>query len=114
MDTNTTILTLIYHHIVLPRRLPQGQDWDHEALSSNILQLLLEAANTMSTLIAADHKERWERVVEALVNHDKIHHHNLIVEEFLEEALMNLKRDNMLILHIMEQNAGVLIIRNQK
>lgn len=114
MDTDSKLLELLYHHIVLPRRLPQRQDWDHEGLSYSLLKLLLEAANIMCATIAENHKDKWGRVIEALIKFNKIHHQNLVVEDFLQDALTNLKKGHMLILHVMEQNAGVLIFRHQE
>lgn len=113
MDQDTRLIKLVHDHVIFPRRLPQIHDWNVEGLSQELLQLLLNAAKLMSEIDEANHKHKWTLVAESLASHGKIHFNNMVLEDLLLEALTNLGEGCMLILHVVEQNAGVLIIHDQ-
>jgi hypothetical protein len=102
------LLESVFNHLVLPPKLPGQQDIDIEGIEQSILTRLIRTCDTLGKFTGQQFAETWASVRHSLrvcLNINPVR---------LEKALMlqefcNLQRKDLLILHVVEQNAALLI-----
>lgn len=105
-----TLLHRIYNHLVLPPQLPGEQDEDIETISYEVTQRLVNACNSVGSLI----DEKWSHAFQCF--HVSLTTCIELNTGRLEKATLlkhfsRLETNHMLILHVVEQNAALLIRR---
>jgi hypothetical protein len=104
------LLESLFNHLVLPPKLPGQQDIDIERINENILTRLIHACNTLGNITGQEFVDTW-----ALIGHS-LHHCLHLHQRRLEKSSMlyefrHLQPKHVLILHIVEQNAALLVRR---
>ncbi|OCL12896.1 hypothetical protein AOQ84DRAFT_417852 [Glonium stellatum] len=111
MDTSASLLPLVFNHIALPPQLPGSHDSNIEEVGKDICARLLNANRHLTglksdILVQASHHVHQSLEICMLVNDV-----GRLNKSALLESMRDLKRGEVLILHITEQNAGLLIRR---
>ncbi len=107
------LLESVFNHLVLPPKLPGQQDRDIEAIEQNILTRLIRACDTLSGLTNQQFAGTWASVSHSLHLCLNINLGRLDKESMLQ-AFYKLQRKDLLTLHVVEQNAALLIRRHIK
>jgi hypothetical protein len=106
-----TLLEAVFNHLVLPPKLPGQLDTDIEGIEHSILTRLIRACDTLSGFAGQEFAGTWASVCRSLRACLSITHGRLIKASMLQE-FRNLQPKNLLILHVVEQNAALLIRRH--
>jgi hypothetical protein len=105
------LLELVFNHLVLPPKLPGQQDIDIEGIETSILNRLIHACDTIDKLTSQKFAETWDSVRHSLRLCLKLNPGRLEKASMLQE-FSNLQQKDLLILHVVEQNAALLIRRH--
>jgi len=109
----TSVLELVFNHLVLPPKLPGHQDTDIEGIERNILSRLVCACDTLKNSSGQQFGETWASVCYSLRICLNMNRGRLEKASVLHE-FRTLQQDSPLILHVVEQNAALLIRHHQK
>ena len=101
-------LESVFNHLVLPPKLPGRQDVDTEDIQHNLLSRLIRACDTLKRFTGRESRETWASVHHSLLICLKTNRGRLEKASMLEE-LPKLPRNGIIILHVVEQNAALLI-----
>lgn len=104
------LLESLFNHLVLPPKLPGQQDTDTERINESILTRLIHACNTLGKLPGQEFAEAWASICHSLRLCLHLHQGRLEKRSMLYE-FCRLQPNHLLILHIVEQNAALLIRR---
>ncbi|KAI1778973.1 hypothetical protein F4818DRAFT_455215 [Hypoxylon cercidicola] len=104
------LLKSVFNHLVLPPQLPGGQDPDIETVSRDVLERMIRACETANTLLDSPWSEAFQSVRISLEACLALHSGRL-EKSTMRDHFRGLQPNHMLILHIVEQNAAVLIHR---
>ena len=102
------LLESVFNHLVLPPKLPGQQDIDVEGIEQSILTRLIRACDILGKFTGQQFAETWGSVRHSLRVCLKINPGRLEKASMLQE-FRNLQRKDLLILHVVEQNAALLI-----
>ncbi|KAI1654401.1 hypothetical protein F4813DRAFT_370697 [Daldinia decipiens] len=104
------LLQAVFNHLVLPPRLPGSQDPDIEAVSYDVLMRIIRACDTLDSLV----EPPWSKAYQSLRASFKAClplHSGRLDKSVLLAYFRELQPDQMLILHVIEQNAALLVRR---
>lgn len=101
----------VFNHLVLPPQIPGRQDEDIDSTSENILSRLLQAAQQLGSLCNGRERLALKNLRQTLYQTRYLHSRGRLEKDALEEELRNLELDVPILLHIAEQNAGLIICR---
>lgn len=104
------LLRAVFNHLVLPPRVPGGEDADIEAVSGNVLTRLIRACETVSELTDPPWSEAFRSLQSSLFTCRLLNGAYLDRSAMLER-FRDLEQDQTLILHVAKQNAALLIRR---
>ncbi|KAI8963576.1 hypothetical protein F5Y11DRAFT_144057 [Daldinia sp. FL1419] len=104
------LLQTVFNHLVLPPRLPGSQDSDIEAVSYDVLMRMIRACSTVEDLADPPWSEAFQSLRVSLEECLTLHSGRLEKSTLLDH-FRKLQPHRMLILHIIEQNAALLIRR---
>ncbi|KAJ7460834.1 hypothetical protein FB451DRAFT_1141265 [Mycena latifolia] len=115
MDPNA--LNYIINHLFLPPKLPQ-QDDSLLAFHHELLKHIADCAKSFcdglaNEDVAAEVQTRWAKLRLTLARFANIHESPQISRESLEAAIKHTQPDDVLCLHIVSQNAGVILRRRE-
>lgn len=102
------LLESVFNHLVLPPRLPGQQDVDIEGIKQSILTRLIRASDTLGKFTGQQYAETWASVRHSLRVCLNINPGRLEKVSMLQE-FENLQPKQLLILHVVEQNAALLV-----
>jgi hypothetical protein len=105
------LLESVFNHLVLPPKLPGHRDIDFEGIKQSILTRLIRACDTLGKFTGEQFGETWASVRYSLCICLNINRGRLEKASVLQE-FCNLQRNGLLILHVVEQNAALLIRRH--
>ena len=105
-----TLLESVFNHLVLPPKVPGQLDTDTECIERSILTRLLHACDTIGKLTDQNYAETWASILRSLRVCLNVNQGRLDKTAMLKE-FGNLHPKDLLILHVVEQNAAVLIRR---
>ena len=111
---HTTIWESLTHHVVLPPRLPGRQESRLDSIDQGLNEGLLESARLMRDLMEDLFRDQWDDVRRILLSCKLLHRGGKLTKATLLSAFRGLKGDDALILHIAEQNAGLIIRKLQQ
>jgi hypothetical protein len=100
----------LFNHLVLPPKLPGQQDTEIEGINEIILTRLIHACNTLGKLPSQEFVDTWVSVCHSLRLCLHLHQGRLEKRSMLYE-FCRLQPNHLLILHIVEQNAALLVRR---
>jgi hypothetical protein len=109
MPPSHSSLELVFNHLVLPPKLPQSRDADIEDIESQIIIRLLDATGILKTLANGKSAEAWDHVWASLETCRVVNDDGRLNRATLQDAFQTLQKREGLILHVAEQNAGILI-----
>lgn len=104
----------VFNHLVLPPKLPGKQDVNIERTSNDVLNRLTQATITLGRLAGQEQASTWNAVHKSLRRCHSLHARGRLEKQSLISELRDLKHGQPLMLHIIEQNAGLIIRRNDR
>lgn len=109
--------TYLYHHVVLPPKLPQRDDSD-AAHERSMLETVIQALEDLMVIVEESYIETVDSAIAMIKNlRDNRDIHGNVSEVQLESLLANLAAGNTsgpVPLEIKAQNAGILITRHKE
>ncbi|KAI0192647.1 hypothetical protein EV127DRAFT_362474 [Xylaria flabelliformis] len=106
------LLGSVFDHLVLPPDIPGAQDTDLETISHNVLARMIHATDTAKSLTDyAPWREAYQNLQDSLQACLELNRGSL-ERTSLFEHLQKLELGKVLILYLNEQNAGLLIRRD--
>ena len=106
------VLESLFNHVALPPRLPAKQETNIEQIEHALTARLLDASRVLIDLTNIEFGEHWDHIRRLLQSCKVVNAGGRINKTSLLAALRSLGRNDLLILHIAEQNAGLLIRRH--
>lgn len=107
------LLQAVFNHLVLPPRLPGSQDPDIEAVSYDVLTRIIRASDTLDSLVGPPWSKAYQSLRASFEACLPLHSGRLD-KSVLLAYFRELQPDQMLILHVAEQNAALLIRRTKQ
>jgi hypothetical protein len=107
-------LAIVFNHLVLPPQLPGEQDVDIERTSDDVLNRLTHATITLGRLAGQKQASTWHAVRQSLRRCHSLHARGRLEKQSLISEFQYLKPDQPIILHIIEQNAALIIRRDDR
>lgn len=108
------MLDSLFYHVVLPPRLPGRQDGQLVDVEHALLTRLLLASRAVRDLVDTNFRARWDSVRRSLGISKTVNLGGKLDKGSLLNELRGLQSDEFLILHIAQQNAGLLIRHHQE
>lgn len=105
------LLESVFNHLVPPPKLPGQLDIDTEGIEHSILTRLIRACDTLYRLTGEEFAETWTSIRCSLTVCLNITKGHLKKASMLQE-FCRLQPKDLLILHVVEQNAALLIRRH--
>ena len=105
------LLESLFNHLVLPPKLPGQQDPDIERTKDNILTRLIHSCNTLGKHTGQEFVDTWASIRHSLrlclhLNQGRLEKQSILYE------FCHLQPNHLLILHVVEQNAALLVRRH--
>lgn len=107
-------LELIFNHVALPPRLPGRHDHRIEEIECALTVRLLNASRELRDLMYSDFGDQWDSIRRSLQICKTVNAGGRLNKVSLVTEFQRLERKDLLILHVTEQNAGLLIRRHQE
>lgn len=111
--SNMDLLQAVFNHLVLPPRVPGAQDEDIEAVSHDVLVRMLRACKTINTFVDSSSSQAF-RTLQASLEACLLHNPCRLEKSTMLKHFRNLQPNDMLILHVFEQNCALLIRRENR
>ncbi|KAH6355539.1 hypothetical protein HBI34_227520 [Parastagonospora nodorum] len=102
----------VFNHLVLPPQLPGKQDINTAGIGDAIILRLIQATNTLSRLGSDGQTPTWYAIRQSLYCHQTLHALGRLEKLSLISEFRNLDSDQLLLLHIAEQNAALIVRYN--
>lgn len=109
MTIDSNILPLTFNHVVLPPRLPGTQDGRVEDVERDLLSRLLAATRKVKDCAVNEDLSVWQGIEQSLQTCGLVNENGYVNRVALVDALHELDEHRSIIVHITEQNAGLLI-----
>lgn len=110
----SSTLDSLVNHIALPPRLPGKRENDIPQIERKLTDRLLNAARTLRQLTDSEISSQWEGVRHLLQNCKNANEGGKLNKTSLLAHFRRLEREESIILHVAEQNAGLLIRRHHE
>ncbi|CAJ2499839.1 Uu.00g026920.m01.CDS01 [Anthostomella pinea] len=107
-----SLLQAVFNHVVLPPQVPGCSDADPEGVSRDVALRLLHACNTINALSNPHWSEAFQSLQALLADCLSLNTGRLERSTLLEHY-RQLQPGQMLVLHVVEQNAALLIRREE-
>jgi hypothetical protein len=111
---STTLVDSLFNHLVLPLKLPGSKDEHLQDLNELILALLVEAGHVLFKALSQYNDFKSMGFIKSLETAALLNARGKLDNRALELQFSKLESDEWLILHVVEQNAGLLIYRNDR
>lgn len=106
---NAKLLSVI-NHVILPPRVPAGEDCG-AVINQELLKRLIEAAQSIRDHTSSKCLLEWEQLLSGLKASQALNSEDHLDKATLLDRLRALSPGTFLILHVLNQNAGVLVYR---
>lgn len=100
----------LYNHIALPRNVPGKEDLNLSHIDAGLLARMLSAIGKLTTYTAADLQPCMDGLRNTLEASQGLN--GTITKLMLLKMFRNLNCHNMLVLHIIPQNCGLLVYQD--
>ncbi len=104
------LLNAVFNHLVLPPQIPGEQDSDIEAVSRNILRRAIRTCEAADTLADLPWSEAFQSLRASFKSCFVLNQGRLEKSTMLEH-FRNLQVHHLLVLHVVNQNAALLVRR---
>lgn len=105
------LLESVFNHLVMPPKLPGRLDTNTEGIEHDILTRLIRGCDTLGKFTGQELAETWASLRHSLHVCLNINQGRLEKASMLQE-FYNLQPKDLLILHVVAQNAALLIRRH--
>lgn len=110
----TSLTKTLFNHVALPPQLPGKQDDRIDQVERALTDRLQDASRTLRDLTNDDIRNQFDFVCHTLHVCKTVNAGGKLDTTSLAAEFRNLRRNDLLILHIAEQNTGLLIRRHQQ
>ncbi len=107
-------LESIINHVALPPRLPGKAEYKIEQIEDALTNRLLDASHTLKQCMHFESSHQWDRVRKILQICKVVNAGGKLNKTSLSTEFRALEQKDLLILHVVEQNAGLLIRRHNE
>lgn len=107
-------LELLLNHVALPPRLPGKEDHRIEEVECALTARLLNASRELRDLVYKDYGDQWDSIHRSLQICKNMNAGGRLNKATLVTQFQGLERKSLLVLHVTEQNAGLLIRRHHE
>lgn len=107
-------LESLFNHVALPPRLPGEHDHKIEEIECALTVRLLSASRELRDLMYNDFGDQWDSIRRSLQTCKAVNAGGKLNKASLVTEFRSLERKDLLILHVAEQNAGLLIRRHHE
>ena len=104
----------LIHHLVLPPGLPGKQESRLDMIERDLTNRMLNATRTLSKVVGIDQYQNWDRTRHVLQVVKDLNARGMLNKASLLTEFRRLGANSFLILHVAEQNAGLLIRRREE
>ncbi|CAG8953309.1 hypothetical protein HYFRA_00003516 [Hymenoscyphus fraxineus] len=104
-----TMLESIFHHVALPPKLPNRQEAGLDTIQDSLTERLLNASIAIRDSVYERHGPEWDCVRRSISVSKSINAGGRLDKTTLVKAFRELEGNEMLIVHISEQNAALLV-----
>lgn len=108
--TYRAMLGDLVNHVVLPERLPEKQEMDISLLGPALTERVLQASRMLRDF-DHDNFQLWDDLRRVLLEVKQINRDGPLDKAALVQAFRQLEPGGFIILHVKEQNAGMLVSR---
>jgi hypothetical protein len=108
------LLESLVNHISLPPRLPDKRENWTDQIESALTERVLDASRTLRDLTNGELSYQWDCIRNILQTCKFVNAGGKLNKTSLLTEFRRLGRKDLLILHVVEQNAGLLIRRHQE
>lgn len=105
------LLEAQFNHLVLPARVPSKRDDDLAEIEVAIINRLTDACRVLRDSGSVDSYNEWDNIRRVLVTVKDLNTGGRLEKLTLLRNFRSLEQGDLLILHVAEQNAGLLIRR---
>ena len=109
LPLSTSPLAAIFNHLVLPPKLPGTRDGDIGEIERQLAIRLINATETLRDLSNDESTEAWDYIQQSVKTCSIVNEDGRLNQTTLLDAFQRLQDKDGLILHVAEQNAGLLI-----
>jgi hypothetical protein len=109
--SRSPLLESLVNHVALPPRLPGKADSNVDQIQNALTNYLLDASRILRDQTNGEFSRQWERIRNILHICRSLNAGSKLNKSSLLAQFGRLKREDFLILHVAEQNAGLLIGR---
>jgi hypothetical protein len=114
MTSSISLTKILFNHVALPPQLPGKQDDKIDQIECALINLLQNASRTLRDLTKDDVCDQFDAVCHTLHACKAVNAGGKLDNAALGDEFENIGRKDLLILHVAEQNAGLLIRRHQE
>ena len=104
----------VYNHVVLPPRLPSRQDIHLRDTEHDLMKRLVRSCRILRDKFEGEHYALWDTIRRSLETASRVNANQKIDKASLVSALAESRPKETLILHVGQQNAGILITKQQR
>ena len=109
-----SLLESIINHVALPPKLPGQAEENLNEIEQELVTGLVSASRVLQDAIPTDDFQRWDSTRRMLQTCKELNSGGRLNKSSLLRNFRQLEAGDVLILHIIEQNAGLLIQRTSK
>jgi hypothetical protein len=109
-----SLLESVFNHLVLPPRLPGAQDRSVHHIEQTLTTQVLEASCTIRDLTTSEISNVWDQIRRILITCRAVNNGSKLSKASLLTEFRSLEYKNLLILHVTEQNAALLIRKHRE
>ncbi|KAF2494893.1 hypothetical protein BU16DRAFT_590135 [Lophium mytilinum] len=111
-SAHSGLLESLFHHVVLPPRVPGKRDGKRADIERALIDRFIDASRVMRTLATdGPHRKAWESVCRSLQTSRTCNAGGKLDKTSLRREFCSLTDRETLVLHLPEQNCGILIRR---
>jgi hypothetical protein len=107
------ILDALYNHLILPPRLPAKEDGKVDQVEFQLMSRLLNTAHLVRDQTRHIYASQYDVIVRSLKSCCNMNANHTLNKRAMLHELAVLQSPGVLILHVAEQNAGLLIWRHK-
>jgi hypothetical protein len=108
------MLELVYNHIALPSQLPGKEDVRIDEISNDLIIRLLDASRHLKDVTNSNLCDSWDSIRRSLQTCRILNLGSTLNSKSLVSEFRALEGNEIIILHVSEQNAGLLIRRDHE
>ena len=113
MPSQHPLLNLTFNHIAFPPQLPGKQDPRNEDVNGDLTRRLLDAVKVLGEHGQSETSTTWNIIDKSLTICTLVNENGHVNKARLLKAFKDIQPDHAIILHIVEQNAGVMIRQSE-